>query len=117
MAFLDEVEFVEKKSGSKSKTMKELLMEAIAKNKEVLEGKVVSGTKSGTKFNSWFKDGMMIPKVGVNNLFTDKKGIKCAKGQEKILLKKFEDAFNKGEFDALLSKIEKNKATSKTKKP
>jgi hypothetical protein len=109
MGFLDEVKVIKKASSSKAKTMKDLLTEGIQKNKDALDGKKIVGNKPNTEFKSWFKDGIMVVKVGVNNLFSDIKGIEYKKGEEKTLLKKFEDSFNKGEFDALLSAIEKNK--------
>lgn len=104
MGFFDEFGQPEKLKVSGKQSVRELLSKNISDQMAILNGELRLGVK-GNEIRKWFNNGVFSPTVGAFGLF-EGKVLRVKPGQEKEMLAKFSDAFEKGEFDTQLNALE-----------
>jgi len=92
---------------------KEMLVNGVKDQTGLLNGEEVLNTK-GEVIRSWFRDGRFMPTIGNFGLF-DGKALKFVKGNEKVMLESFKKAYESGEFDKLITDVEKKREENAVK--
>jgi hypothetical protein len=92
---------------------KEMLTNGIKDQLALLNGEEVLNNK-GELIRSWFRDGRFMPTVGIFGLF-DGKALSFKKGGEIAMLEKFQKAFEAGEFDKMVSAVDKKRQANAEK--
>jgi hypothetical protein len=94
-------------SSNSTKTIEELLEDAIQKQQRILDGGEVLG-QTNKPIRNWFRKGQFKPAVS-NIAFWDDKVYRVKSGDEKKVLKKFKAGYEAGEFKDILKKISKRR--------
>ena len=113
MGFFDEFGTPSDIKPNKKLGTKEMLTNGIKDQLALLNGEEVLNNK-GELIRSWFRDGRFMPTVGIFGLF-DGKALSFKKGGEIAMLEKFQKAFEAGEFDKMVSAVDKKRQVNAEK--
>ncbi|QWD78491.1 hypothetical protein [Polynucleobacter sp. MWH-Svant-W18] len=113
MGFFDEFGTPSDIKPNKKLGTKEMLTNGIKDQLALLNGEEVLNNK-GELIRSWFRDGRFMPTVGIFGLF-DGKALSFKKGGEIAMLEKFQKAFEAGEFDKMVSVVDKKRQANAEK--
>ena len=113
MGFFDEFGTPSDIKPNKKLDTKEMLTNGIRDQLALLNGEEVLNNK-GESIRSWFRDGRFMPTVGIFGLF-DGKALSFKKGGEIAMLDKFQKAFESGEFDKMVSAVDKKRVVNAEK--
>jgi hypothetical protein len=113
MGFFDEFGTPSDIKPNKKLGTKEMLTNGIKDQLALLNGEEVLNNK-GELIRSWFRDGRFMPTVGIFGLF-DGKALSFKKGGEIAMLEKFQKAFEAGEFDKMVSAVDKKRVANAEK--
>ena len=113
MGFFDEFGTPSDIKPNKKLGTKEMLTNGIKDQLALLNGEEVLNNK-GELIRSWFRDGRFMPTVGIFGLF-DGKALSFKKGGEIAMLEKFQKAFEAGEFDKMVSFVDKKRQANAEK--
>jgi hypothetical protein len=113
MGFFDEFGTPSDIKPNKKLGTKEMLTNGIKDQLALLNGEEVLNNK-GELIRSWFRDGRFMPTVGIFGLF-DGKALSFKKGGEIAMLEKFQKAFEAGEFDKMVSAVDKKRQANAEK--
>jgi hypothetical protein len=113
MGFFDEFGTPSDIKPNKKLGTKEMLTNGIKDQLALLNGEEVLNNK-GELIRSWFRDGRFMPTVGIFGLF-DGKALSFKKGGEIAMLEKFQKAFEAGEFDKMVSAVDKKREANAEK--
>jgi hypothetical protein len=91
----------------------EMLAQGIEQQEKLLNGEEVLNAK-GEMMRSWFRDGRLMPSIGIFGLF-EGKALAFKKGAEKAMLASFKKSFEDGEFSSYIKIVDSKREANTAK--